>query len=71
MQATPIALNGRKYLPKILDYEFYTRQSQTADITNKVLQFYGGSMGFAGVDMEYISDVSWHLHKNIIIMMCL
>jgi hypothetical protein len=57
MQAAPIALNGRKYLPKILDYEFFTRQPRTSEITNKILQFYGGSFGFAGINIDYISDV--------------
>lgn len=61
MQAATIALNGRRYLPIILDYQRNNSGKRVKEITNQILKFYGGAMLGNGVNMNYISDVSGFL----------
>lgn len=62
MQAAPIALNGRKYLPIILDYGRTTSSPKTEEITDKLLEFYGGALLGRGINMFTISNVSMQLY---------
>lgn len=54
MQGPTIALNVKKYLPLILDYDYFTPdQAATDRITDKLIQYYDSD----GVTMDSISDV--------------
>lgn len=58
MQAPNMALNVKKYLPMVLDYDSFTNEPVTARITERLMDFYGGSPFQNGLEMDTISDVS-------------
>lgn len=57
MQTYNIASNFRRYLPIVLDYDYYTREPRTTQITEAIMQFYGGNSRRNGLDMDTLSAV--------------
>ncbi|ODN01293.1 Esterase E4 [Orchesella cincta] len=57
MQAPNMAMNIKKYLPMILDYDYYTTEPVTSAVTQKLMQYYDGNPDKNGLGMDTISDM--------------
>lgn len=57
MQTYNIASNFRRYLPVVLDYDYYTSEPRTTQITETLMQYYGGNSRRNSLDMDTLSDV--------------
>lgn len=59
MQTGNVAMNGKRLLPTILDYEFFTDEPVTSKISQRLSEFYGGSVNRNGLSMNTISEVNY------------
>lgn len=57
MQAPSVSQNAKKYLPMILDYDYYTNEPETSQLTDELIRAYAGNRRTNEISMDVISDV--------------